>query len=1478
MSSSGSSIKSVFGRRRSNIELEQLLDHDSMDIGNGENDPFLPGSSGGVDSYCSDTVLGDGYIEKFELKKLKKENTGDQPDELVNVVPDYLTVSSGSNSHIDGENSGNTESYSSKMVGFTLNESTNKASATSPKELYEPSNSGESGFRSLDNSGPESSDSITDTTGKSQNGSETLPKEPYNVSSNEPGFVPSHLSHNLRLRSQGREVFPCPENSTTSVKEPVSPNHSHNTPTNNISDIASLPQSQSDPRISLRTPRTAAAVDSMPRPEGEWTLTRQVMEVKITTYMTSERHTITCIVPVVKSCPQETGNDLHIAINMTPQCDASSVLLECAKQCNIEPLYANMFGLWNPSNESWILISDLLTPEEHQGILEFRVRFTVRASGEQNACRIQSIRGQDEPLPMMSNNIIKYLYNQRLHDFLKSYPIKKEKENDWAKHILPEMSEEPNLLDDKVLVAALFQRIVKDYDNIDGNFDLDQEDILETLPESSKKALKTSGWFSFLYNYPHRYMIRKRFHQYLKHIDGKLVKKLLVSYYQQKYITHLDSLEPHFNTEVFYFAGGIGAISVNGDSGVIFAVKDANLMKNVLERKPEEDASCGLKIIKNDSKEDEDDEICDQQPITTLTLDFKDFGDVTLMDDVVHMSDILGQQLTLSFEDNNSARSFLECIEGYYKLLVNPYCYLSSTSSRTLSKMVHGPVTEKYLRNKLASDERTHVCGYRQTSYDDYEMIIKIPKDSESIFKCESIKQDGDTGALKLGSLQESFSTIDDVITFFQSNRCNAAYDNDVILALRNIVRPKMTGCDKSGLTVQRSKPPPSEIDEDPRPRTIQLKDISYTLYQTEPDRYTESSVRYWTGSSSSTMREVNNNGDMEDDQDCSDDRKEKRKLVVHSSIYSKEYRILDELNTSIQCAVKKHYVVRYHCNIARQLGATDCGSVFEYSEAGNIVEYFKHRIMTKGLVNDGGVIGYHLIQIFYQLAHALRYYESKNLAYGTLNASKIILFRCPPANPLIKLNYSGITSSTVSLPREERSPENQILQEFATLESPWVAPEYCTNDNSEPRQKEPTNGGDVWSFATTICEILHLAQKGRSFGKRKIAPAYETSEELMAQHQTEIQVIPDWLDCSRASGKRSTERFSAILRQCWSKDPEQRPKFHTILQSLSELMHHEVGGNKFFLTPTSRTISPGQILQRLKRYNPSDLHFVKNLGSGHYGMVEQYRYKNTDKFFAIKSIKGDLTREQLKNFHRELQTMADLKHENIVKVKGFTTSTRRHQIVLEYLPDGDIKEFLDRKSQWNNKCLLIGFCMDIAEGLRALHRKGVLHRDLAPRNVLVGTREDESYIAKISDFGLSGHFMETNIDYWSHYDQSYFDVFPIKWYAPECLDPKKPRIPKLENYTYNADIWSYGLTIWRLWCPKARMICPDELLTTWVEELKSGKKMCKMSPRPPREIEELMYKCWELKPEDRINLDDIVERLKHLKQLYGSPTSLNLR
>jgi serine/threonine protein kinase len=153
----------------------------------------------------------------------------------------------------------------------------------------------------------------------------------------------------------------------------------------------------------------------------------------------------------------------------------------------------------------------------------------------------------------------------------------------------------------------------------------------------------------------------------------------------------------------------------------------------------------------------------------------------------------------------------------------------------------------------------------------------------------------------------------------------------------------------------------------------------------------------------------------------------------------------------------------------------------------------------------------------------------------------------------------------------------------------------------------------------------------------------------------------------------------------------------------------------------------------------------VRELGEGQFGKVLEAQVtglpgaENTSVTAAVKFLNSGSNAADRALFAEEAVRMKPLEHEHVVALLGVCFSSEPAFIVLEYMPKGDLKNFLrncrptDEHGHLLGPWLQIEMSRQICSGLSYLHEMNYVHRDIAARNVLI----DGNDVLKISDFGM---------------------------------------------------------------------------------------------------------------------------------------------
>ena len=149
----------------------------------------------------------------------------------------------------------------------------------------------------------------------------------------------------------------------------------------------------------------------------------------------------------------------------------------------------------------------------------------------------------------------------------------------------------------------------------------------------------------------------------------------------------------------------------------------------------------------------------------------------------------------------------------------------------------------------------------------------------------------------------------------------------------------------------------------------------------------------------------------------------------------------------------------------------------------------------------------------------------------------------------------------------------------------------------------------------------------------------------------------------------------------------------------------------------------------------------LREIGRGGMGVVYEALHHATKRRVAVKTLSNRRAAGSRsgRRFAREIELVADMRHPNIVTVyDSGTTAEGNLFFAMELVHGCDLRTWVDRLAgSARSPVELIKLFCRICEPIVYAHRRGVIHRDLTPSNILV----DELGEPRIVDFGLAREF-----------------------------------------------------------------------------------------------------------------------------------------
>lgn len=264
---------------------------------------------------------------------------------------------------------------------------------------------------------------------------------------------------------------------------------------------------------------------------------------------------------------------------------------------------------------------------------------------------------------------------------------------------------------------------------------------------------------------------------------------------------------------------------------------------------------------------------------------------------------------------------------------------------------------------------------------------------------------------------------------------------------------------------------------------------------------------------------------------------------------------------------------------------------------------------------------------------------------------------------------------------------------------------------------------------------------------------------------------------------------------------------------------------------------------------------------------VSNYNDVTAETKVLVKTVSDQASKHQISLVMTEGMRFYGLTHRNLMSITG-TSADDPHRPLLIYpnMSNGILKLFLQKSSAHKNGSYegqiqtfltqdLVQMALQIASAVIYLHKRRIIHRDLATRNCFVTTADDNSFLVKVADNALSRDLFPN--DYHCLGDN---ENRPIKWMALESLVRKE--------FSTGSDVWSFGVTLWELMTLGQQPyfeVDPFEI----ADYLRDGYRLFQPINCPDK-LYEVMVCCWNAIPEARPSFSQLLSCLNDFHQTLG--------
>ncbi|MCW8130596.1 MAG: protein kinase [Planctomycetota bacterium] len=203
-------------------------------------------------------------------------------------------------------------------------------------------------------------------------------------------------------------------------------------------------------------------------------------------------------------------------------------------------------------------------------------------------------------------------------------------------------------------------------------------------------------------------------------------------------------------------------------------------------------------------------------------------------------------------------------------------------------------------------------------------------------------------------------------------------------------------------------------------------------------------------------------------------------------------------------------------------------------------------------------------------------------------------------------------------------------------------------------------------------------------------------------------------------------------------------------------------------------------VQKQIRNYN-----LIEKLGEGGMGMVLKARRKEDGALVALKVLFKRLAADEqyIRRFRREAQIGLTLDHPHLVRCLEVGEADGLHFMALEYVDGEDLGAALQRRSFFP-EAQALAIMLSAAKGMDYAHRKGLVHRDVKPANIMF-TKDGG---VKVMDFGLARNTGD---------EDHKLTMSGVVLGTPHYISPEQVE-GKVEP-DGRSDIYSLGLTLYHM-------------------------------------------------------------------------------
>ena len=258
-------------------------------------------------------------------------------------------------------------------------------------------------------------------------------------------------------------------------------------------------------------------------------------------------------------------------------------------------------------------------------------------------------------------------------------------------------------------------------------------------------------------------------------------------------------------------------------------------------------------------------------------------------------------------------------------------------------------------------------------------------------------------------------------------------------------------------------------------------------------------------------------------------------------------------------------------------------------------------------------------------------------------------------------------------------------------------------------------------------------------------------------------------------------------------------------------------------------------------------------------GVVYKAHDTKLNRDVALKFLPPELTKDSnaRERFIQEAQAASALSHPNICGIHAIEEYEQQHFIDMELLEGKTLGVFLKEKELSLKE--IVDIALQIAEGLNAAHKKGIVHRDIKPENIMV---TDENLV-KIMDFGLA------KLKGSSKLTKTHSTLGTLSYMSPEQA--------RGDEVDQRSDIFSFGAVLYEMITGRRPFKGEHEAAIIYSLVNETPEPLARYKTNVPVELQRVVDKALSKERSERYqHVDEMIADLRRIQhKISGSVTSV---